>query len=270
MIRAYYDSHIHSTFSCDGKSAVEEYSALIDAGILQGIGFAEHVDLMPECGSYEFLDHGQYLKEIQHFRDRGYEFYAGGEVDYAKKAEQEIKEHLKRYRYAFTICSVHMIDGVSISDRVFIPSLKDRNELMCIIEKYYSELKLSLNAGIFDVIGHIGVYKRHLGDIFHGNSKIKGYVKEAEYEMARICAQSDMILEVNTSGLFSPLAQTLPGEAFLKLYYYFGGRTVCIGSDAHTSADAGKGIETAYSILQQTGFDYITLPWDRENPVRIK
>jgi histidinol-phosphatase (PHP family) len=120
------------------------------------------------------------------------------------------------------------------------------------------------------VIGHIGVYKRYLGDIFHGDGKIQAFVEEAEYEMARLCAQSDMILEVNTSGLFAPLAQTLPDGAFLKQYYNFGGRTVCIGSDAHTSADAGRGIDKAYDLIQQTGFKYITLPWDRENPIGLK
>lgn len=293
-----YDTHVHSTFSADGKSTVGEYAALLGyrpasavhdpAGTLKhhetgntrvaelcqdvpgGLGFAEHVDFLPECGSYGFLDPERYMREVREYRDKGLDFYAGGEIDYDEGVESEIIEHLKAHKYDYTICSVHMIDGISVSDRVCIPSVNDRKVLAGIVENYYLAVKRTINAGCFDVLGHLGVFKRYLDKTLMEDRIIKNIASEAESEIARQCAQSGMILEVNTSGLFSPLAETLPGKDFLKLYRSMGGRLVSVGSDAHSADNAGKGIRAAYDMLRDEGFDYVTLPWDKEHPVKIE
>lgn len=265
----YYDSHIHSTLSSDGLSPIRDYSAVLEEGRISGIGFAEHLDLMPECGSYGWLEPSVYRAEVKALRNMGYECYAGCEIDYNKKAQQEILDHLKENKYDFTMCSIHMIDGCSISDRVYIPSIKDFGKLQYLIERYYEELKYSLDVEAFQVIGHIGVFKRYLGEEFYKHESLQRRVKEAEYDIARLCAQSGKIVEVNTSGLYSPLRETMPGKAFLEQYLSFGGRKVCAGSDAHCLGDAGRGIKEAYTFLKDLGFKYLTLPWDSENPIKL-
>jgi len=265
----YYDSHIHSTHSSDGLSVMGEYTAAVDEDRISGIGFAEHLDLMPECGSYGCLEPLVYMDEVKALRNRGYEFFAGCEIDYNKKAQQDILDHLGKFHYDFTMCSIHMIDGFSISNRVYIPSINDMDKLIHIIERYYEEFKYSLEVDAFDVIGHVGVFKRYLGDEYYRHEGLQRLVKEAEYEIALISAKSGKIIEVNTSGLYSPLGETLPGKAFLELYYSFGGRNVCVGSDAHCCKDAGRGIKEAHVLLKDIGFKHIILPWDRKNPVKL-
>lgn len=265
----YYDSHIHSTHSSDGRSSLEDYTAPADNGSLAGIGFAEHLDLMPECGSYGWLDYEAYTSQILMLRDRGYKFFAGCEVDYNKKAEKDIIEHLAKHEYDFVMCSVHMIEGLSISNNIYIPSLSDFNALLAIVEKYYRELKLSIEVDVFDVIGHIGVFKRYLQKDIIEQESLRKLISDVENEIAYLCAKSEKILEVNSSGLFSPLGSTLPDRAFIKSFYDYGGRNVCASSDAHSVSDAGKGLEEVYLILRETGFKYITLPWDRNNPVLV-
>lgn len=265
----YYDSHIHSSHSSDGKSELWEYAAAVDEGKLMGIGFAEHLDLMPECGSYGCLDYSLYMGEVKVLRDRGYEFFAGCEVDYNKKAENEILEHLNSHKYAFVMCSIHMVEGFSISNRSYVPSIDDLNKLLYITGRYYEEFKYSLGVEAFDVIGHVSVFKRYLRESFRNDEAMKRLIKEAEHEIAKICAESGKILEVNSSGLFSPLGAPLPDRQFLELYYEYGGRNVCAGSDAHCVKDAGKGIEEVYILLRETGFKYMMLPWDREHPVML-
>lgn len=265
----YYDSHIHSTHSSDGLSPLGDYTAAVDEGRISGIGFAEHLDLMPECGSYGRLNPQAYKAEVKALKDRGYEFHAGCEIDYNKKAQQVILDHLKEFRYEFTMCSIHMIDGCSISDRVYIPAIGDVSKLKYIIERYYEEFKYSIEVDAFDVIGHVGVFKRYLGNAYYRHESLQRLVKEAEYDIALISARSGKIIEVNTSGLYSPLGETLPGRAFLELYYSFGGRNVCAGSDAHSCKDAGRGIREAHVLLKDVGFKYIMRPWDREHPIKF-
>lgn len=273
MSRSYlnFDTHVHSRFSADGISILEEYTDLVDRGVLDGIGFAEHVDLMPECGSYKFMDPDQYIREVEALRSKGYAFFAGGEVDYAHRVEAEIFEHLDRYSYAYTIFSVHMIDGMSVSNSTDLPAIaaSDRGRVIELVEKYYRELKHGLEATRFDVVGHVGVYRRYLNRAVLEDPGMKLLVDEAEDEIARLCAGSDKILEVNSSGLFSPYAATLPDEVFLRRYFRYGGRTVSVGSDAHSVQNAGRGLGETYKLLHQVGFRYVTLPWDRENPISV-
>lgn len=261
-----YDTHVHTTFSADGVSNLDDYALPVREGIIKGIGFAEHIDFLPECGSYGFLDPAVYLKAVEDYRRKGYEFYAGAEIDYAKQVEADILENLTKYNYAYTICSVHMVDHISISDRVNLPAITDRQLLRDLTLSYYKEIEWCLKVPEFDVIGHIGVYRRYLGQNFYKDDKLMKEIKELEGEIALLCAKSDKIVEINTSGLYSPLSATVPDASFLKDYYRYGGRNVSVGSDAHFAGHIGRGFETAFELLRKTGFRYVMLPWDREKP----
>lgn len=262
----FYDMHVHSTYSSDGQSSLEEYAALSGG---PHIGFAEHVDFLPECGSYGYMDPNEYMAAIRSLRESGCDFYAGAEIDYVKQAEDQIISHLKEYDYDYTICSVHMVDGLSISDRKFPPEGADMSLFLDVAGKYYRELEYGIRAGAFDVVGHVGVFARYLPGEIRNDRRLAALMREAELETARLCAASGMIVEVNTSGLFSPLACTLPGPEFLKNYHAFGGRLVCVGSDAHRAADTGRGLGEGAAKLKAAGFQYLTLPWDREHRVKL-
>lgn len=264
-----YDTHVHTTFSSDGISDLEAYALSAGKGIVNGIGFAEHVDFLPECGSYGFIEPAAYIKAVEEYRNKGYEFFAGAEIDYARQVEPEILQNLKKYNYAFTICSVHLVDHITVSNKVSMPAIRDRQLLRKLILGYYKELESCLKVPEFDVIGHIGVYMRYLGRDFHENLELVNEINEIENEIALLCAKSGKIVEVNTSGLYSPLSATVPGANFLKAYYRCGGRNVSVGSDAHCAEHVARGFETAFELLRQLGFKYILLPWDREKPLML-
>lgn len=264
----FYDMHVHSTFSVDGQSSLAEYAALLDSS--KGtIGFAEHVDFLPECGSYDYMDYQGYTAAVRSFREKGCDFHAGAEIDYVKLVETDIFKHLSKYGYEYTICSIHMVDGLSVSDRKFPPAKADVNYLLGIVEKYYGELEYGIKTGMFDVVGHVGVFIRYLSEEAKSDRRITGMIREAELEIAKLCARSDMIVEVNTSGLFSPSACTLPGNDFLKHYIDHGGRLICLGSDAHNTGDVARGFKEAGMMLKALGFGYLTLPWDREHHIKL-
>lgn len=264
-----YDTHVHTTFSADGVSSLEDYARRVKEGIINGIGFAEHIDFLPECGSYGFLEPAVYIKAVEEYRNSGYEFFAGAEIDYAKQVEDEILQNINKYKYAFTICSVHLVDHITVSNKVSLPEIRDRQLLRKLILGYYKELENCLKVPEFDVIGHIGVYMRYLGRDFHEDKELINEINEIENEIALLCAKTNKIVEVNTSGLYSPLSATVPGINFLKHYYRHGGRYISVGSDAHSAAHVARGFETAFEMLRKLGFRYILLPWDREKPIML-
>lgn len=264
-----YDTHVHSTFSVDGTSTFDEYSKLLDKKELNGIGFTEHLDFLPECGSYNYFDYDIYISSINKFREMGCEFYAGAEVDFVTGIEDEIVETLNRQSYDYSICSVHMINKKPVSDKHAIELFKDTNTFRNVLEKYYSEIINSLNVGKIDVIGHIGIYKRYLEQSFINNHTLKDLIKELDFEAAKACALSDKIIEVNSSGLFTQAASVIPNTEFLKTYFEFGGRRVSIGSDAHNTSHVIRGFKEVKVILKGIGFNYTILPWDKEKEYRI-
>lgn len=255
----YYDCHVHSTFSPDGSSVIGEYCRWIDQGKLAAIGFAEHLDFLPECGAYGFLEYDRYINTINDYKRQGYRLYAGVEIDYAKCVEEDIKRRIRAERYDFTICSIHTVNGLSVSDRE-IGHFRERNSFLSLLEGYYHELKHSLAVAEFDVIGHIGVYRRYLEASFY-NEGIRKLIDDFEWEAAKLCAESQKIIEVNSSGLFAVMADTAPDTGFLAQYYDFGGRRVCMSSDAHQVQNAGRGFDILRGKLLGIGFTHLHLPW---------
>lgn len=264
-----YDTHVHSDFSHDGKSSLGDYSALIDKGMEMGIGFAEHVDYLPECGGYGLFDYDAYRSAIDAYKSRGYDFYAGAEIDYAKRAEGEIIDSLRHRHFDYTICSVHMVNGLSVSTDENIKCFLDEGTFKDMMEKYYRELNSSLKVETFDVIGHIGIYRRYLQDEFFKKCRLSSWIEEADDELAKACALSGKIIEVNTSGLFAPTKNLFPNRGFLARYFGYGGRLISMGSDAHVASSTSRGFEEAKHILKEIGFKYIFLPWDKNKGIGI-
>ncbi|RCX17975.1 histidinol-phosphatase (PHP family) [Anaerobacterium chartisolvens] len=263
-----YDCHIHSTFSPDGKSRVSEYADVIGKGGLKGIGFAEHLDFLPECGAYGFLDYRGYTASVKEYRDKGYAVYAGAEVDYSLSVQQEILKRLNEESYDFTICSIHNAGGRPVSDRK-TEHFYDRDIFFNTIESYYKELKSSIKVEVFDAIGHIGVFRRHLTEDFYRDEKLNRWLDELDDEVARLCASSDKIVEVNSSGLFSACNSILPRVSILKAYFNYRGRRVCMSSDAHDVLHTARGFDTVREILLDIGFRHVYLPWDKEHPANL-
>lgn len=264
-----FDTHVHSTFSPDSISTIAEYVKKMSEIGLQGIGFCEHLDFLPECGAYGFLNFGAYKNEVLEFRNKGYNLKYGAEVDFAKCVTGDILERVSREKYDFLTCSIHMINGFAVSDRSGPKRFSDLNNFREILKNYYLELKACLDIDIFDVVAHAGVYKRYLSVEELEAHPLKAYIDEMDEETAELTAQSNKLLEVNTSGFFAKFGNSLPDEEFLKKYYQHGGRRLSLGSDAHNVNDLGRGLERAIEMIKNIGFKYIYLPWDKENPIKV-
>ena len=263
-----YDSHVHSRYSPDGADDLATFAACVDAGIADGIGFAEHYDFLPVCGAWQYLDEKKYLAEVAAWVERGYAFFAGVEIDYCRKVEDDIRAKLKEYRFDFVIGSIHTLVAGSVSDRA-IEHFNDDAVFDATLIEYGEEFTASLGVPEVDVVGHPGVFQRYLGDDFFAGKPWKARIHDLEDELAARVARSDKLLEVNTSGLFSPSHQTCATPFFLERYRAYGGKTITLASDSHASAHLRRGFDEVAPLLRSLGFTEIQLPWDRGNPVPL-
>ena len=263
-----FDSHVHSRHSPDGADDLAAYAARVDAGVADGIGFAEHYDFLPVCGAWNYLDEERYLADVAAWVRRGYAFFAGVEVDYCRKVEEQIRAKLNAYRFDFVIGSIHTLKAGSVSDRV-IDHFYDDATFDALLREYEEEFSASLCVPEFDVVGHACVFQRYLDDAFYSGKPWKARIRELEDTLAARVARSDKLLEVNTSGLFSVLHQPCATPFFLERYRDYGGRDITLASDSHAAAHLRRGFTEVAPLLRSLGFAQIHLPWDREHPVPL-
>jgi histidinol-phosphatase (PHP family) len=225
------------------------------------IGFSEHIDFLPECGSYDYVDFAAYIKRVKALQAEGFKVFAGAEIDYVSEARNDIAEHLKLYHYDYTISSVHMINHTSVSDGK-IKSFADMSSLKWFLICYYAEVKDSLTMPGITVLGHMGIYKRQMWQFIVQEKQAVELINELEGEIAQLCVKLGIIVEVNASALFSGYKSPLADEAFLEQYYIAGGKKVTVGSDAHKAENLYRGVDECISLLKSIGFTELITPWN--------
>lgn len=74
---------------------------------------------------------------------------------------------------------------------------------------YWQEVLKTVQAGEFDVLGHIDFPKRYYGEIYYTEAVMK--------EIFSTLVEKDMILEINTSSLRKGHTQTMPDSKSIRL-----------------------------------------------------
>lgn len=111
--------------------------------------------------------------------------------------------------------------------------------------KRWQEVLKTVQAGGFDVLGHIDFPKRYYGEIY--------YTEAVLYEIFLRLVEKEIILEINTSSLRKGHKQTMPGKELLEIYQACGGKYVTIGSDAHVVEDVGADYRIAKRLIEAIG-----------------
>ncbi len=251
----FFDAHVHTTFSRDGKTPPAGYFPL--PGEVGGVGFCEHLDFLPCCGSYGFLDLPAYFAAVSALRDKGLPVFCGVEVDYHRSVEPDIRQALRDNAFDYTIGSVHMIGGFSVSGGALFPG--GEPERLNLLRQYFDETNALLDTGLFAVLGHVGIFRRTLPE--EGFSPVeRAFVEFAETALAERLAGLPILVEVNTSGCREDARMTTPRPRFLETYFRAGGRSVCLGSDAHEATALGRAFPAVWELLRGIGFEALTSP----------
>jgi histidinol-phosphatase (PHP family) len=222
-LRLKVDSHLHSTYSCDAKSTVDEMCLFaIELG-LEVICFTEHMDLNPVDDGLNYFRYEEYARTIHQSQEKysgKLEILMGVEFSEPHEYPGEFEQLMKK-DFDFVLAGFHYLGDKFMGNKALLENLTVEQ----VYENYYREVLKTVQFGGFDCLAHIDFPKRYLG----GNSEPDGLLEEILQQMIK----SKIALEINSSSIRRGYPELHPSDAILDLYIKSGGRRVTTGSDSH-------------------------------------
>ncbi|MGZ8515327.1 MAG: histidinol-phosphatase HisJ family protein [Candidatus Limnocylindrales bacterium] len=253
------DAHLHTDLSPDSDVPIDVYAAAaFELGITE-LAITDHVDFEPGAPAFAytaFADRERVVREAaERWGPRGVTIRFGAELTYDRSWESDIRDHLARHAYDFTIGSVHdRVESPYHASRV--RGWVDGRSLAEIVEPSFKEVEAAARSGLFDTLGHLDVVKRYLHP--HVSTSALAAAPELYEPILRALVESGTALEINTSGLRHPVAETYPSAAVVARFHALGGRAVTIGSDAHRRDHFAWALKDGYEEAAAGGFDALS------------
>jgi len=253
------DAHMHTTLSPDSDVAIDTYAAAaLERGIAE-IAITDHVDFEPGAPAFgytTFADRERIVRgAAERWGPQGVTIRFGVELTYDRAWEADVRSHLARHAYDFTIGSVHDRVGSPYGPRRVAAWVRGRS-LADIVAPSFDEVTAAARSGLFDAIGHIDGVKRYLFP--HVRPADLAAAPELYEPILLALVESGTALEVNTSGLRYPIGEAFPHPAIVARFHELGGRAVTVGSDAHRAEHFAWGLADGYSIVAEAGFAELT------------
>jgi len=261
-----FDYHIHSDFSDDAKSPMDDVFAAALAAGLEGIAITDHLDPYYQDDEYPWeLDIPGYEAALLAAQEAW-----GGRIAFAKGIELGLiegdglrvcAETVAGFPFDFVIASVHHTARAPIHTGRYLGGRSHEE----IAEDYYGALLACLRQyKDYDVLGHLNGIDRYTD----------GYMPEALYlpyaeEILRQVIADGRGIELNVSTFrYGMKDRGTPTAAILDSYRALGGEVITIGSDAHEARYVGAFIKEGEEILRAHGFRYFTTFMGRQPTFR--
>ncbi len=254
------DCHVHSAFSSDAETPVEQ---MIEAAIAQGRQYfylTDHHDFdypVGEDGRDFQLPRDAYTARLEQLREQytgRIDLRIGVEMGLMAHISDKINNYVSGYPFDFVIGSSHLVRG---QDPYYAEYYVGKTEKQAYEEYFLSILENAKALDCFNVYGHLDYVIRY------GPNKDKFYDPMDYYdvfkELLTVIIEKGKGIEVNTGSMYKGFSYPHPHEKVLKMYRQLGGEIITIGSDAHVPQYVGYGFERAEELLKQCGFRYYTL-----------
>jgi histidinol-phosphatase (PHP family) len=260
------DSHLHSDLSSDSIVPIDAYAEQAVERRIAELAITDHLDFDPRAPNAAFRSYGERERRVREAAERWDGRVAirfGVEISYESAREDEIRDHLARHAYDFVIGSVH-VHSFSPWHAPHVDATMRGRTLAEAIAPYFEEVEAAARSGLFDTIGHLDYVKKYLVRHVPPTSFV---ALDRLYEPALLAIAGNGIgLEVNTSGLRHAVGETYPGPWAVERFRQLGGDRVTIGSDAHAHDHFTFGLERAYRIAADAGFEKIAF---RRGPLPV-
>ena len=258
MIRS--DCHMHTEFSTDSEAPVR---AMADAALAKGlteICITDHYDKdyppVPDVEGTAFLfepeEYFQTLSEVRNEYAGRIDVRTGIEIGLQPHLGEFYRDFIRKHPFDFVIGSTHTPRGKK--DPYFTDFSQVENPYLVLDAYFAEELELAREAD-FDTLAHLTYPLRYIVGDYGIPIDVSRYAGAID-EIFRTLVRREKALEVNTSGLRQKIGCLLPERDMLLRYRELGGRLVTLGSDAHKSADVGKGLEEGGAALRECGFTH--------------
>lgn len=253
------DYHVHTSFSGDSDTPMEDMILKSIALGLETICFTEHHDIdFPVFednppGKFE-VNADSYLYDLIRLKEKyagKIEVCFGIELGMQPHIARQLALYAKSYAFDFIIGSTHLCRKQDVYYPGFYEGRSDEEAY----REYFEEELLNIQKfQNFDVCGHLDYVVRY------------GKQKDADYSYAKYKDIFDRILlfliehekgiELNTGGLKRGMREPNPCTGLLRRYRELGGEIITIGSDAHTTDSIAYRFDHAAELLKDCGFGY--------------
>jgi histidinol-phosphatase (PHP family) len=249
------DAHLHTDQSPDSRVPIDVYAAMAEARGITELAITDHVDFDARDPAYDYVAFAVRERTVreaaERWAPRGVLIRFGAELTYNTSWEADVRDHLRRHRYDYTIGSVHdWPDSPYVSSR--IATWASGHPIDEVVGPYFEQIVGAARSGLFDTIGHLDNVKRYLQP-FIQPSELALRPELLEPALAAVAA-SGAALEVNTSGLRHRVGETYPAPWAVVRFRELGGTRVVAGSDAHRPDWFAWGLEAGYRVLADAGF----------------
>ena len=255
MIRT--DTHLHSSFSSDSDTPIEDMvRRAIDLG-LTTICFTEHFDMdFPDTPSHlDFqLDFDTYFDTLDNLKSRyedrieilsGVEF--GIQPSLGDRPDGVYAEYADRIDFVINSC--HLVKRLDPYHAEYFETYPGMEGMRLYFEEILANLKIFHN---WHSAGHLDYAYRYMPEpVPEFSYRDYGDILDAILEYI---IKKDAALEINTAGLKYGLAWPNPHIDILKRYREIGGRLITIGSDGHIPEHMAYDFDKVPGILEEAGF----------------
>lgn len=256
----YCDFHLHSSFSSDSPTPMEE---MIQKGIQLGLPamcFTEHMDLdFPENSeNLTFqVDLPAYREKFCKMQEKyasRIPLYFGLELGLQPHLKEEIPAIAASYDFDFLIGSTHIADRLDPYSPKFY---EGRSEYESYLRYFEVILENLTTFSCFDTCGHIDYVVRY-GPNKNQNYSYKKY-QDVIDAILHLLIDKGIGLECNTAGFKYGLGHPHPTEEILVRYRELGGELLTLGSDAHKPEHLAYDFNHTGELLKSCGFKYYTV-----------
>lgn len=253
-----YTLHSHTEF-CDGRAQMEAFAREAVKRGFTHYGFTPHspVPIVSPCNMHKdnvprFLDE---VKRIQgEYGDRC-RFLAGMEIDYLGSEWGPTHEYFCNLSLDYAIGSVHFIpsqqgEAVDIDGKyeAFARKMRDHfhEDLRYVVETFYEQSIKMVEAGGFDIIGHLDKIGHNAAHHQPGIEDESWYQSLSD-ELVDKVLESGVIVELNTKARVDH-NRFFPSDRLLRRLVD-GGAKIIVNSDAHVPALIDASRDEAFALL---------------------
>lgn len=248
-----YTFHSHTEF-CDGRATMEAFAREVVARGFTHYGFSPHcpIPIVSPCNMRR-ADVERYLAEAARIKveygDRC-RFYASMEVDYLGEMFGPACGEIQSLPLDYVIGSVHFIPNqkgrlIDIDGRFesFRRKMRDyfEDDIRYVCEAFYRQSMAMVDAGGFDIIGHLDKIGHNASHFHEGIEEEPWYLELVDRLIDRIASVNGsrpgrpITVEINTKAYADHRRRLFPSPKFW--YKIIGsGIPVIVNSDAHVPA----------------------------------
>ena len=258
--------HTHSLY-CDGKCTLEEHVREAEkCGLLQ-LGFSSHSSV-PFENNFAILEEKlpEYVNEIDQLQQKTtVKLLKSLECEFVPGITKDFDVWRTTYHLDYVIGGVHLVRQPNGNDLWFIDGSKQEtydnglrdlfnNDIKAAVTTFWEQTFEMLETQHLDIIAHFDKIKMHNRNRFF--TEDESWYKVLADKAIQLIKKHDVIIEVNTRGLYKKRCDHFYPSTELLLKARKADIPVLISSDAHKAEELMLFVPEAIAELQRCGFDH--------------